>query len=78
MLLNEFIWGRGAHKTHQQVEYQNHDALRLYFSKDCNNGQTKNILGCRPICVAEGEDLSEKDPPSLAFWWTSTFLKVII
>merc|ERR1712013_372304 len=28
----------------------------------------------RPICVAEGQDLSEKDPPSLAFWWTSTFL----
>ena len=32
----------------------------------------------RPICVAEGESLSEKSSSSLAYWWATTFLKVVI
>merc|ERR1711971_1343998 len=31
----------------------------------------------RPICVAEGEGLSEKSSSSLAYWWATTFLKFL-
>ena len=35
------------------------------------------IIPLRPICVAEGEGLSDKKPSSLAYWWATTFLKVL-
>ena len=62
-------------KTYKQTSTPEDDYDHENKEENDKDMDEDNFL-YRPICVAEGEGLSEKNSSSLAYWWATTFLKV--